>query len=489
MSRFAPPLALTLALVAPFLGCPPALANEPALEGHYLVRGKIDQGERYRGEARILRRGEGLELVLRRGDVSLRGPLKPAGAGYYFSTESKQGILSSLPFAGTAERKTTFEARYRKQGAHWRGEWRLRQGSTIIRSGREQLRVSSRRIGAVRVAVSVDWEGRELSEANLAAIERFRARFPEVPLTHFLNAAYFTKPRTGPLRTSVEDAAIATQIKRALRPQDELGLHLHGWRTLIEAAGVEFQHAPNFWGSGKPLHPAGGDEGHEVEIAAYSAEELERILRFSKRTLKERGGFEIGGSFRAGGWVAPPHVQAAVVAAGFSVDTSAVPPSWHEELAGLALRGRLQQLWGDVRPTTQPYRVRTPAGALLEMPDTCALADYVTAAEMTTHVREALSIQRRRPEREVYVHLGFHLETAARYLPRLTEALEALRADAEPRLAFETLERSAARAEADIEAEAKAEAERVEKIRSGRGLPPPSFGGSSKKAEKGATKP
>lgn len=477
------PLIHSLTLIACLASC--ALANEPALEGHYLLRGKIDQGERYRGEARILRRGEGLELVLQRGDVALRGPLTPAGAGYYFSTESKQGIVSSLPFTGKPA-KTILEARYRRKGSVWFGQWRMRQGSTIVSSGREQLRVASRRIGAVGVAISVDWEGRELSEANLAAVERFRARFPEVPLTHFLNAAYFTKP-------GVEDREVARRIKRALRPQDELGLHLHGWRSLIEAAGVDFQRAPSFWGVGKPLKPAGGDEGHEVEIAAYSAEELERILTFSKKTLRARGGLEIGGSFRAGGWVAPPHVMEAIAAAGFGVDTSAVPPKWHEELSGLALRGRIQQLWGSVHPTTQPYRVRTPKGDLIEMPDTCALADYVTAEEMTRHVREALTRQRLRPERDVYVHLGFHLETAARFLPRLSQALSALRADADPRLALETLERSAARVRADLEAEAAAEVARAEKIKTGQSLPPPNFEEpqpkTPKKAKKASTKP
>lgn len=469
------PLLLSLALA------PAALANEVALEGHYLVRGKIDGGERYRGEARILRRGTGLELVLRRGDVSLRGPLRPAGASYVFSTESKQGIVSSLPLS-TGPGSSTFEARYRRKGSIWVGQWRVRRGKTILSSGREQLRVTERRVGAVRVAISVDWEGRELSEANLVAIERFRARFPEVALTHFLNAAYFTKP-------GVNDEALAARIRRVIRPQDELGLHLHGWRSLIEAAGVEFKTSPNFWGEGKALKPVGGDEGHEVEIASYSTEQLKQILTFSKTTLQERGGFSIGGSFRAGGWVAPPHVLEAVRAAGFGVDTSAVPPSWHDELAGLALRSRIQQLWGDIRPTTQPYRVTTPAGVVVEMPDTGCLADYVTAREMTQHVREALARQRRRPDAEVYVHLGFHLETAARYLPRLSAALKDLRGDAEPRLAFETLEASAARVRRDLTAEAKESAAHAEKIRTRPGLPLPNLEEAIDAPKKAGPKP
>jgi len=43
--------------------------------------------------------------------------------------------------------------------------------------------------GKLLVVVTVDWEGDDLREENLAAMERLRERFPEVELVQFLNAA------------------------------------------------------------------------------------------------------------------------------------------------------------------------------------------------------------------------------------------------------------------------------------------------------------
>src|SRR5262249_43072176 len=45
--------------------------------------------------------------------------------------------------------------------------------------------------GRLLLIVSVDWEGRILTEKNLVAMIEFRRTFPTLPLLHFLNAAYF----------------------------------------------------------------------------------------------------------------------------------------------------------------------------------------------------------------------------------------------------------------------------------------------------------
>lgn len=283
----------------------------------------------------------------------------------------------------------------------------------------------------------MDWEGRDLSDQNLGAMERFREAFPAVPLTHFLNAAYYTKP-------GARSVDVTRQILRALRPGDEQGLHLHGWRSLFEAAGVTYRTGPTFWGAGRPPTPCAGDEGHEVEISAYSCAELRKVVAYSMTRLREAG-LRVGGSFRAGGWVAPRNVIEAIRAEGLAVDASAVPARWHDELRGTALLGRLEQLWATIQPTTAPYFEATPQGQVLRMIDTGALADYVSEDEMVAHVERALQRRAANPSEDLYVHLGFHLETAARYLPRLQRALERLLAKCDPQLVIETLAASASR--------------------------------------------
>ena len=96
--------------------------------------------------------------------------------------------------------------------------------------------------------------------------------------------------------------------------------------------------------------------------------------------------------------------------------------------------------------TAQPYWIDTPAGEILEMPDTGGLADQATAAEMVEHVQWAAAELRRNRGRQVFVHLGFHAETADLFAPRLAEALRELEKRGIP-LLFETVSEAAAAAQ------------------------------------------
>ena len=288
----------------------------------------------------------------------------------------------------------------------------------------------------VRVAISVDWEGRDLSAINLRAFAAFRAAHPEVPLTHFLNAAYFTKRDADPDK-------ISGQIRQVLNPIDELGLHIHPWQSLVEAAGVTFRSEPTIWGGNRPMRRGKRDSGHEISVEAYETDEFQAIVRKSKEVLAANG-LAVGASFRAGAWLAGPRVREAIRREGFLVDSSATDTRWHDEIAAYALPAMMREIWPNITSDTQPFPIATPAGDLLEMPDTGALADYVTAQEMSDHVRDA--VEKLDSQHDRFVHLGFHQETAARYLPRVTAALRKIKSEHPDRVIFETLEASARRA-------------------------------------------
>ena len=357
-----------------------------------------------------------------------------------------------------------------------------------------------------------------MSAINLRAFAPFREAHPDVPLTHFLNAAYFTK-------RDADADKVAEQIQHVLRPIDELGLHIHPWKSLVEAAGVKFRTEPTIWGEDRPMRsatymglsgrdakdgalitlvsPGGpsekaglkvgdlitniggvevtayadipatvrnasggertqirfvrndaehaveltygsrGDAGHEISVEAYETDEFQAIVRKSKQVLAANG-FAVGASFRAGAWLAGPRVREAIRREGFVVDSSATDTRWHDEIADSALPGMMREIWPGVTSDTQPFLIETPAGDLLEMPDTGALADYVTAQEMSDHVRDVVEKLGSGPDR--FVHLGFHQETAARYLPRVTAALRTIKAAYPGRVIFETLEASAGHA-------------------------------------------
>lgn len=270
--------------------------------------------------------------------------------------------------------------------------------------------------GGVQIVVSVDWEGRNLDPANLRAMSEFRAAMPGVRIVQFLNAAYFTKP-------GANSAETEAQIRTTLRPSDELGLHIHGWKRLFEASGVKFRATPNFWGTNELSGDCTFDCGHEVPISAYDEAELEKVIRFSILTL-EGNGLGHARSFRAGGWMAKDNVRQALVANGIAWDSSAVPTAYLAgELQGLPVLDWLGDLWRGTTATSQPYTIATPAGALKEVPDNGALADYVTADEMVDVFQQAKARYLKNKTQPQVVSIGFHQETAARYLPRVRDAL------------------------------------------------------------------
>jgi hypothetical protein len=284
----------------------------------------------------------------------------------------------------------------------------------------------------VHISVSVDWEGRDLSDANLAAFADFRAAHPEVPLTQFINAAYFDK-------ADADAAQVSARIRQALQPHDELGLHIHPWKSLVEAAGVTFRSTPTIWGIERPERKNWPDPGHDVSVEAYTVDEFQKIVAHSKAVL-DANGFSLSNSFRAGAWLAGPRVLEAIRREGFVVDASATDTKWHTKIAQFALPQMIRDIWPDVTADTQPFYISTPAGDVLEIPDTGALADYVTAEQMAGHIADAVN---KLDGHDLYVHIGFHQETAATYIGRVIEALSIVKEKHADHLVFETLEQSA----------------------------------------------
>lgn len=278
--------------------------------------------------------------------------------------------------------------------------------------------------GKIQLLVTVDWEGRDLRDDNIQAMKDLHTRFPQVKVVNFLNAAYFTK------QGADADATKATMAS-ALGPNDERGLHIHGWKSLFEAAGVKFINTPSFWGT--PITPDQClyDCGHEVPISLYSTEDLRKVVRFSLDKL-EAAGFGRAKSFRCGGWMAKDNVREAVAAEGLRYEESAVPTDFlRPKLSSYPVQGWLDDLWAGTTQTSQPYDMSTAAGPLVEVPDNGALADYVSPDQMFgTYAANKAAWQANRASTQV-VSIGFHEETASMYLPQLEKALERIYDDAQ----------------------------------------------------------
>lgn len=288
--------------------------------------------------------------------------------------------------------------------------------------------------GRVVVALTMDWEGVELAPDGFAAVDGLRARLGgDVPITHFVSAAYAT-------RTTPPGRELAAALDAHARPEDEVAVHLHGWASLARAAGVAPKTAPSFFtGTEELLSVIDTDVGFDLDLDAYEVGAL-RALVATSRQLLAQGKHPVSASFRAGGYLTTPKLLLALGDEGIAVDSSAVEP---RQLAGQGADPfvhRLTELWPGETAQTQPFRLRGGARrSVVELP-IAAIVDDMPQPAIAQLLAGARARLRANPERDVFVVLAFHLETANDFVPKLAETLAAARDD---RTVFVTVERAA----------------------------------------------
>lgn len=287
--------------------------------------------------------------------------------------------------------------------------------------------------GHVLVAITVDWEGAFLSDEGLDMLDAVRRRLPGVPFTHFVSAAYFTKP--GPPN---DDLDPATELKAQVKAGDELAIHVHAWESLARAANAGVHLAPSFvTGTNKLADLGDGDRGFDSDLDNYSVAELRAMIATSRRLLT-KAGLSPSKSFRAGGYLGTPKVLEAARAEGLLVDSSAIDPRQPDSEA---LKKRLAGIWPAIDTGSQPYAIQTPAGDMTEVP-IAAFVEDVSAAELMDILQRARERLAKEPRRDVDVVLGVHQESAQEFVPTLLDTLEKVRADpdANRQLRFVTVE-------------------------------------------------
>ncbi len=272
----------------------------------------------------------------------------------------------------------------------------------------------------INVVVSVDWEGRDLDKSNEEVFSAFRGKYPDIPMQQFLNAAYLTKGVW-----SKEE--IIDFHKNTLRDIDELGLHIHPWKKLVEASGVEFRNKPSLFQDDVPLRESHDDMGHEVALFAYNKAEVIRIIKKSESLMADVG-LELGPTFRSGAWLSSEDMRSALIETGYTMDCSAVDGNFLSERWGdYQLCTWTKELWPDCNRVSQPYYIEVEGSKLLEVPNNGCLADYVDEHHMLETLKENYEYGLKEGLKEVFVSIGFHQETALKFIDRLDKAVVLMR--------------------------------------------------------------
>ena len=265
----------------------------------------------------------------------------------------------------------------------------------------------------ITVYMTVDWEGATLDNENLEAIQSFRKKYPHIAMLQLITPSYWLRPE-------VDKTAISAQIKSTFLPIDQVGLHLHGWKSLVNYCQVRYQPAPSFADQDESCEA--GDCGYSVSLEnAYSAADLNKLVACSSAILVSEG-FAKPSHFRAGGWQLGTKLSAALQANGFSWDSSRIDANllttnWHEDSSMIKM---LRQLHPNATPLDQPFYINQ----LHEYPNNAALADYTSTKQIVAMFKDLIANQK------TVMVLGFHQETATNYLRRLEAAIPKMQAAA-----------------------------------------------------------
>lgn len=192
-------------------------------------------------------------------------------------------------------------------------------------------------MGQIQINISVDWEGHYLNSLH-EFVELRNKYFRDIPITHFICPNYFLNKKKSSLFNEI------------VLPHDEIALHLHSWKPLIQAAGITFKTDYNYYNSYVNTFPTFLRKilvsGRGVPITVYNYDELHKFISFSKQLLEDTFNIPISG-FRAGGWIINKHVFEVLENLNFTYDSSAVPPSILSQNFSAISQGNMLDNYGD----------------------------------------------------------------------------------------------------------------------------------------------
>jgi hypothetical protein len=137
------------------------------------------------------------------------------------------------------------------------------------------------------VTWTIDWEGYDISDTNLRAMENISATY-NIPMVQLVTPRVFEASDV----TAARKEVLKNWVKNRYALGDEIGMHLHMHYDLFRACGLDYKTTPK-WDSRA--------NGHDVPTSAYTPEEFGQLLDCSLAFF-EKYSFPKPVTYRAGGW-------------------------------------------------------------------------------------------------------------------------------------------------------------------------------------------
>ena len=269
-----------------------------------------------------------------------------------------------------------------------------------------------------------------MEKADLAAFQQLSDNHPQMRWTHLYNPVAYTQDT--PLRDEMEHF-----VKRSRDVHGaEIGVHLHMYESLLQAAGVRFLTHPSL--NAKAIEGSSDATGYSVPITRYSRKEIGRMLQLTHATYARRG---LGKpkTFCAGFYATNLDLQLEIAEHGYTTSAAAFPPSaeigaqyaptwqklagWQESVTFESPPYRISQR--SILPTgSPPYIAAADGQPLVELPQTCKIDWMVSADDMKTIFRRHLAIAR--GGQSTAVCLAIHESSGKRYFAKFDEVLTSI---------------------------------------------------------------
>ena len=307
------------------------------------------------------------------------------------------------------------------------------------------------------ICLTVDWEGEHFK--NIYDLQSLMQKYAgDVPVTHFICPAYFT---SGLINS-------ADKIKTVLKDDDEIALHLHPFKSLINYCRIPFRAEHNYHKTRisdlishtpKPLRDFLERKfisGRGVPISVYTDNEIDRMIKKCLHLLQNELNIAKVYGFRAGGWLLRDSIFPLLDENGIYYDSSAVPPEilskgYSKNQPGINLDDYghdngyftklITSLWGGnlqkksflrnrkiieitnhqpVLKTTFPFNI----GSIIEMPNNAGLSDFVSAQKTWIPLFHQSLEFSKETQKPFFFNFGCHQEGDASYKLTVAEFME-----------------------------------------------------------------